>query len=84
MNPSYYELEDTANDSVNKFLSALVEDALKEVENSACVEIGEVRNLCYNGKWIVRFCTGSNCPAMLALNIGYSNMKVLLFMLYSW
>lgn len=50
MNPSYYELEDTANDSVNKFLSALVEDALKEVENSACVEIGEVRNLCYNGK----------------------------------
>ena len=51
MNPSYYELEDTANDSVNKFLSSLVEDALKEVENSACVEIGEVRNLCYNGKW---------------------------------
>ena len=50
MNPSYYELEDTANDSVNKFLSTLVEDALKEVENSACVEIGEVRNLCNNGK----------------------------------
>ena len=48
MNPSYYELEDTANDSVNKFLSALVENAVKEVENSACVEIGEVGNLCYN------------------------------------
>ena len=47
MNPSYYELEDTASDSVNKFLSALVENAVKEVENSACVEIGEVRNLCY-------------------------------------
>jgi len=47
MNPSYYELEDTANDSVNKFLSALVENAVKEVENSACVEIGEVGNLCY-------------------------------------
>lgn len=47
MNPSYYELEDTANDSVNKFLSALVENAVKEVESSACVEIGEVRKLCY-------------------------------------
>lgn len=43
MNPSYYELEDTNNDSVNKFLSALVENAVKEVESSACVEIGEVR-----------------------------------------
>ena len=43
MNPSYYELEDTANDSVNKFLSALVENAVTEVESSACVEIGEVR-----------------------------------------
>lgn len=47
MNPSYYELEDTANDSVNKFLSALVENAVKEVESSACVEIGEVTKLCY-------------------------------------
>lgn len=43
MNPSYYELEDTNNDSVNKFLSALVENAIKEVESSACIEIGEVR-----------------------------------------
>ncbi|KAL9968716.1 hypothetical protein ACROYT_G020835 [Oculina patagonica] len=41
MNPSYYELEDTASDSVNKFLSALVENAVTEVESSACVEIGE-------------------------------------------
>ena len=42
MNPTYYELENTDNDSVNKFLSGLVENAVREVENSACVEIGEV------------------------------------------
>ena len=42
MNPSYYELEDTDNDSVNKFLSGLVENAVTQVETSACVEIGEV------------------------------------------
>ena len=46
MNPSYYELEDTADDSVNKFLSALVENAVTEVANSACVEMGEVRKQC--------------------------------------
>ena len=42
MNPSYYELEDTNNDSVNKFLSGLVEGAVSQVETSACIEIGEV------------------------------------------
>lgn len=42
MNPSYYELEDTNNDSVNKFLSGLVEDAVSQVETSACIAIGEV------------------------------------------
>ena len=45
INPSYYDLEDIDNDSVNKFLSALVEGAVREVENSACVEIGEVNLL---------------------------------------
>ena len=43
MNPSYYELEDTDNNSVNKFLSGLVEGAISQVEKSACVEIGEVK-----------------------------------------
>jgi len=43
MNPSYYELVDTENDSVNKFLSGLVEDAVTQLDNSACVEIGEVK-----------------------------------------
>ena len=46
MNPTYYELENTDNDSVNKFLSGLVENAVREVENSACVEIGEVSEQC--------------------------------------
>ena len=42
MNPSYYELEDTESESVNKFLSGLVENAVTQVEKSVCVEIGEV------------------------------------------
>ncbi|XP_015759124.1 PREDICTED: activating signal cointegrator 1 complex subunit 3-like [Acropora digitifera] len=41
MNPSYYELEDTENESVNKFLSGLVEESITQLERSACVEIGE-------------------------------------------
>lgn len=41
MNPSYYGLEDTENESVNKLLSGLVEDAITQLERSACVEIGE-------------------------------------------
>ena len=45
MNPSYYELEDTENESVNKFLSGLVEESIAQLERSACVEIGEVRGI---------------------------------------
>lgn len=45
MNPSYYELEDTENESVNKFLSGLVEESITQLERSACVEIGEVRGI---------------------------------------
>lgn len=47
MNLSYYELEDMVSDLVNKFLFVLVENVVREVENFVCVEIGEVRNLCY-------------------------------------
>ena len=51
MNPSYYGLEDTENESVNKLLSGLVEDAITQLERSACVEIGEVKTglLCLYG-----------------------------------
>ena len=42
MNPSYYHLENTDSDSVNKLLSQLVENAMTELENSGCIEIGEV------------------------------------------
>lgn len=41
MNPSYYNLDDTDHDSINKFLSGLVEKALFELESSYCLEIGE-------------------------------------------
>ncbi|KAI1885583.1 hypothetical protein AGOR_G00205300 [Albula goreensis] len=41
MNPSYYNLEDTSHDSINKFLSNLVERSLRDLECSYCMEIGE-------------------------------------------
>ncbi|KAM9004103.1 activating signal cointegrator 1 complex subunit 3 isoform X1 [Sarcophilus harrisii] len=41
MNPSYYNLEDVSHESMNKFLSNLVEKALIELEYSYCIEIGE-------------------------------------------
>ncbi|XP_074166319.1 activating signal cointegrator 1 complex subunit 3 [Sminthopsis crassicaudata] len=41
MNPSYYNLDDVSHESMNKFLSNLVEKALIELEYSYCIEIGE-------------------------------------------
>ncbi|XP_036173870.1 activating signal cointegrator 1 complex subunit 3 isoform X2 [Myotis myotis] len=41
MNPSYYNLSDVSHDSVNKFLSFLIEKSLVELEHSYCIEIGE-------------------------------------------
>uniref|UniRef100_G3T7C8 Activating signal cointegrator 1 complex subunit 3 n=1 Tax=Loxodonta africana TaxID=9785 RepID=G3T7C8_LOXAF len=41
MNPSYYSLGDVSHDSVNKFLSNLVEKSLVELEHSYCIKIGE-------------------------------------------
>ncbi|XP_011922281.1 PREDICTED: activating signal cointegrator 1 complex subunit 3 isoform X3 [Cercocebus atys] len=41
MNPSYYNLGDVSHDSVNKFLSHLIEKSLIELELSHCIEIGE-------------------------------------------
>lgn len=39
---SYYNLSDVSHDSVNKFLSYLIEKSLVELEHSYCIEIGEV------------------------------------------
>ena len=39
MNPTYYNLEDVEHDSVNVFLSNLVENAVNELEESYCVEV---------------------------------------------
>ncbi|CAG2221545.1 ASCC3 [Mytilus edulis] len=39
--PSYYNLDDTDHDSINKFLSKLVERALYELECSYCIAVGE-------------------------------------------
>ncbi|KAM6936460.1 activating signal cointegrator 1 complex subunit 3 isoform 1-T1 [Lycodopsis pacificus] len=41
MNPSYYSLEDISHESVNKYLSNLVEKSLRELECSFCIEIKE-------------------------------------------
>ncbi|KAM3873609.1 activating signal cointegrator 1 complex subunit 3 [Diretmus argenteus] len=41
MNPSYYSLEDVTQDSINKFLSNLVERSLRDLERSYCMQIQE-------------------------------------------
>lgn len=41
MNPSYYNLGDVSQDSMNKFLSHLIEKSLVELELSHCIEVGE-------------------------------------------
>ncbi|XP_060905517.1 activating signal cointegrator 1 complex subunit 3 [Labrus mixtus] len=41
MNPSYYSLEDISHESINKFLSTLVERSLRDLECSYCIEIKE-------------------------------------------
>nr|XP_014343473.1 PREDICTED: activating signal cointegrator 1 complex subunit 3 [Latimeria chalumnae] len=41
MNPSYYNLEDVNHDTINKYLSSLVEKSLVDLECSYCIEIGE-------------------------------------------
>ncbi|XP_045900311.1 activating signal cointegrator 1 complex subunit 3 [Micropterus dolomieu] len=41
MNPSYYSLEDISHESINKYLSNLVERSLRDLECSYCIEIKE-------------------------------------------
>uniref|UniRef100_A0A667ZUV8 Activating signal cointegrator 1 complex subunit 3 n=1 Tax=Myripristis murdjan TaxID=586833 RepID=A0A667ZUV8_9TELE len=41
MNPSYYSLEDISHESINKYLSNLVERSLRDLECSYCIEIQE-------------------------------------------
>ncbi|XP_059194984.1 activating signal cointegrator 1 complex subunit 3 [Centropristis striata] len=41
MNPSYYNLEDISHESINKYLSNLVERSLRDLECSYCIEIKE-------------------------------------------
>ncbi|XP_056902456.1 activating signal cointegrator 1 complex subunit 3 isoform X2 [Takifugu flavidus] len=41
MNPSYYSLEDISHESMNKYLSTLVERSLRDLECSYCIEIKE-------------------------------------------
>ncbi|XP_066288135.1 activating signal cointegrator 1 complex subunit 3-like [Branchiostoma lanceolatum] len=41
MNPSYYELEDADHDSINTFLSGLVEKALLDLESCYCITTAE-------------------------------------------
>ncbi|RUS90749.1 hypothetical protein EGW08_001460, partial [Elysia chlorotica] len=41
MNPSFYELDNVEHDTINKYLSGLVERSLMELEASYCLQIGE-------------------------------------------
>ncbi|XP_037533275.1 activating signal cointegrator 1 complex subunit 3 [Nematolebias whitei] len=41
MNPSYYSLEDISHESINKYLSNLVERSFRDLECSYCIEIKE-------------------------------------------
>ncbi|XP_025945383.1 activating signal cointegrator 1 complex subunit 3 isoform X2 [Apteryx rowi] len=41
MNPTYYNLDDVSHDTMNKYLSGLVEKSLFDLECSYCIEIGE-------------------------------------------
>ena len=45
MNPTYYNLENTEHNSVNGFLSNLVEEAINELSESYCIDIMEVISL---------------------------------------
>ncbi|CAG8568952.1 618_t:CDS:10 [Ambispora leptoticha] len=38
-NPSYYQLEDTTHDTINTYLSEMIENALEELALSGCIEI---------------------------------------------
>lgn len=39
---SYYSLEDISHESINRYLSSLVERSLRDLECSYCIEIQEV------------------------------------------
>ena len=41
MNPSYYELQSVDNKQINAYLSDLIQSRLAELEQSACIAIGE-------------------------------------------
>ncbi|XP_067094233.1 activating signal cointegrator 1 complex subunit 3 [Osmerus mordax] len=41
MNPSYYSLDDVSHETINKYLSTLVEKSLRDLECSSCMEIQE-------------------------------------------
>ncbi|NWT92154.1 ASCC3 protein, partial [Urocynchramus pylzowi] len=41
MNPTYYNLDDVSHDTMNKYLSSLVEKSLFDLEGSYCIAVGE-------------------------------------------
>uniref|UniRef100_A0A8C5UKZ0 Activating signal cointegrator 1 complex subunit 3 n=1 Tax=Malurus cyaneus samueli TaxID=2593467 RepID=A0A8C5UKZ0_9PASS len=45
MNPTYYNLDDVSHDTMNKYLSNLVEKSLFDLGVSYCIEVGEVRQI---------------------------------------
>ena len=43
---SYYQVEDAKSSTVNTFLTSIVDKAIYELQESYCVEIEEVIELC--------------------------------------
>lgn len=48
MNPSYYDLENTEHEEVNKYLSTVVQTCVTDLEGSYCVEVDEVRKCLFS------------------------------------
>ena len=61
MNPTYYHLEDTSQDSINEFLSNLVQSTTCELARSFCIEVAEVKFCIYFFDSLILFIFISLC-----------------------
>jgi hypothetical protein len=62
MNPSYYDLDSVDHETVNKYLSTVVQGSIGELERSSCLEVDEVRGV------YVYFSLLVACTAILRCN----------------
>lgn len=67
MNPSYYHLDETTTNAVNKFLSDVVTNALTDLKNSYCIFIEEVSTHHYVHVHIIMYSAICRMTAMYIL-----------------